>query len=236
MSHPSWIWNRAARLIFIVAGLVGIFSAVTYAGSPPCDFSDEFYRANGINPIFLTNRVNGDGTVSIVDPASCTDPSRNDTRVKETTGGYNDSANLIYYNIFAFMPNDAVFTNDAAGDRARQNANSFRAFIFPLRSGDPLSPAPENRRQDNVFDTRNGYFSNNPLGLWLLAFVSYTDKALKTAEGQKLLKQLAQKNGSDLDGTPILNSASDIDNLAQKGFVQIRSRNLDGGEGFPWVV
>src|SRR5262249_32607856 len=98
-----------------------------------------------------------------------------------------------------------------------------------------LSPAPPNRRQDNVFDTRDGYFSNNPLGLWILAFVVYTDKAF-TPEGRKELDPIAATNGRDLDGTPILKTADQIDNLVAKGFVKILSRPLDGSRGFPWVI
>lgn len=129
-----------------------------------------------------------------------------------------------------------VFTNDAAGQRAMEIANSYRAFIFPTAGGDPLSPMPSNRRQDNMFDTRNGYFTNNPLGLWIMVFVSYTDKAFNTPDGQKTLTALAQKNGLDLDGTPIIKLADDVDKLAKAGLVALRTRKLDGSEGFPWVV
>jgi hypothetical protein len=121
-------------------------------------------------------------------------------------------------------------------------ANRFRAFLFPKTQRDaannPIfvkSPAPPNRRQDNVFDTRNGYFSNNPLGNWILAFVVYTPKAF-TAAGRKELDPIAERNGRDLDGTPILQTASDIDNLVAKGFAKIVNRALDGSEGFPWVI
>lgn len=200
---------------------------------PPFDFSDNFYAQNGINPANLRNRVNGNDGVSM--PDLTTDPSRRNVRVTETTGGFNNSGNLIYYNIFGMVMPDS-FTDDEAGLRARQVANDFRAFIFPKRSGEPLSPAPPNRRQDNVFDTRNGYFSNNPLGLWILVFVSYTDLALNTQEGQTALAELAAKNGLDLDGTPIVKSASDIDGLAAHGLVQLRTRAQDGSQGFPWVV
>jgi hypothetical protein len=138
------------------------------------------------------------------------------------------------------------FERDANGNltpnglRAMNIANSFRAFLFPKTNhaaGGTFvkSPAPPNRRQDNVFDTRNGYFSNNPLGNWILAFVVYTPKAF-TAEGRKRLDPIAATNGRDLDGTPILQTADLIDNLAADGFVKIVNRNLDGSEGFPWVV
>lgn len=220
------VWAVAAIALLLASG-------VSFA-QPPFDFSDGFYRQLGINPDLIQNRVDGTAPASIMDTSN-TDPTRRDIRVRDTTGGFDNSGNIIFYNIFGFV-NPVTFTNDDAGRQAKALANSFRAFIFPKKSGLPLSPAPPNRRQDNVFDTRNGYFSNNPLGLWLLVFVSYTDKALNTADGLKALADLAQKNGNDLDGTPIIKSASDIDNLAANGFVKLISRAADGSQGFPWVI
>jgi hypothetical protein len=216
---------------------------------PPFDFSDAFCLQNGIVAANIGERV---GTAArnplhwTVDNSN-TDPDRRNIRVLETTGGWNASGSLIYYSIMGvLMPNS--FERNASGQltdrgrRAMDIANSFRAFLFPKTSRDAnnnptfvKSPAPPNRRQDNVFDTRNGYFSNNPMGNWILAFVVYTSKAF-TAEGRARLDPIAAVNGRDLDGTPILQKADDIDNLVAEGFVKIFNRNLDGSEGFPWVV
>ncbi|MBI2883363.1 MAG: hypothetical protein HYY11_05600 [Candidatus Methylomirabilis oxyfera] len=216
-------------LVLSQAGMRGLASAE----EPPFDFSDQYYLQNGIDPSKLLGRVNGADGTSAVDITD--DPTRRDVRVTLTTGGFNASGNLIYYSVFGMMMPD-VFTNDAAGQQAMEIANSYRAFIFSKASGDPVSPMPPNRRQDNMFDTRNGYFSVNPLGLWIMTFVSYTDKAFNTPEGQKVLADLAKKNGLDLDGTPIIKTAGDVDSLALQGFVALRTRKLDGSEGFPWVV
>jgi hypothetical protein len=202
-------------------------------GIPPFDFSDDYYQRNGIDPNRILARVDGTAPISV--PDETTDPTRRGIRVLQTTGGFEASGNLLYYNIFGMLKADA-FTNDPAGRRARTLADRYRAFIFPKQSGDPLSPGLPNRRQDNVFDTRNGYFDNNPLGLWRLVFVSYTDKAFNTEQGQAVVASLKTKNGCDLDGTPILKSASDIDNLARQGFVLLRMRASDGSQGFPWVI
>src|SRR5262249_1671622 len=169
------------------------------------------------------------------------DPNRRNIRVLETTGGFNNSGNLIYYSIMGTAFPD-TFDRDAggnltsAGRQAFNNANHFPAFLFPKANGGALlSPPPPNRRQDKLVDPRNRYFSNNPLGLWILAFVVYTPKAF-TDEGRKVLDPIAAVNGRDLDGTPILTSASLIDNLAAQGLVEIRNRRLDGSQGFPWVI
>ena len=210
---------------------------------PPFDFTDQFYRDNGFVPENILMRLGTPGVRDaewIVDNSN-TDPTRRNIRDLETTGGWDASGGLIYYNIFGMaMPN--IFERDASGNltargaRAMEIANNYRAFLFPKSNGgNPiLDPGPPNRRQDNVFDTRNGYFSNNPTGIWILAFVVYTPKAF-TQEGKKILDPIAAVNGRDLDGTPILQSASQIDDLAQKGLVEIRFRAQDGSQGFPWV-
>lgn len=234
MKNLKWFSQyRAWLMVFLLALTMIPVKTFGDGGQPPFDFSDSFYRQNGINPSNILGRVNGTDGSSVVDHT--TDPTRRDIRVFGTTGGFDASGNLLYYNIFGMvMP--STFTSDDAGRRAISIANQFRAFIFPKKSGDPLSPAPSNRRQDNLFDTRDGYFSNNPLGLWVLTFVSYTSKALNTVEGQKQLNDLAAKNGRDLDGTPVIKTASDVDNLAQNGFVLLQTRALSGSQGFPWVI
>ena len=115
------------------------------------------------------------------------------------------------------------FTNDAAGQRAHQIADSYIEYIFPQRTADPLGLA--NARQAVVHANNNGYFSNDPLGLWLHVWVNYTNAAFNTRDGQKALADLAQKNGLALDGTPIIKTTSDISNLVSKGFVTLQTRN-----------
>ncbi len=230
------------RALLLAIGLAASAAiALAQAGSePPFDFSDAHYLANGINPANILNRINGTcpandmPSCSVVDNSN-TDPDRRNIRELSTTGGFNHEGNPLYYSIFGMvMPN--TFTNDAAGQKAMAIANFFSAYIFPKASGNPLSPALSNRRQDNVFDTRNGYFVANPLGLWTAVFVSYTPAAFNTPEGQKTLAALAAKNGTDLDGTPIIKKAIEVDNLEKKGFAEERTRALDGSQGFPWIV
>jgi len=214
--------------------------ADTNANPPPFDFANGFYLQNGINPANILGRVNGTcppndkPACSVVDNTN-TDPNRRNVRVLSTTGGFDHEGNPLYYNIFGMaMPN--TFTNDAAGQNAMATANFFSAYIFPKASGDPLSPDLSNRRQDNVFDTRNGYFVANPLGLWTAVFVSYTSAAFNTEKGQATLAALEAKNGTDLDGTPMIKKAIEVDDLERKGLVETRTRALDGSQGFPWII
>lgn len=78
---------------------------------------------------------------------------------------------------------------------------------------------------------RNGYFSNNPLGLWTHVWVSYTPRAFNTSEGRKTLEDLRKRNGLALDGTPIIKTLSELDELFSKGLAAKRLRNPDGSEG-----
>ena len=234
--------RRALMTIPIV--FIACIGVATISGDvqrqPPFDFSDAHYLANGINPANILARVNGTcpasdmPACSVVDNSN-TDPDRRDIRVLSTTGGFDHEGNPLYYNIYGMvMPN--TFTNDAAGQKAMSIANFFSAYIFPKASGNPLSPALSNRRQDNVFDTRNGYSVANPLGLWTAVFVSYTPAAFNTPKGVSTLAALAAKNGTDLDGTPMIRKAIEVDVLERKGFAETRTRALDGSQGFPWII
>lgn len=208
--------------------------------SPMFDFSDGFYRANGVDPSKVLIRVGTaarDSSAWTIDDSG-EDPTRNDVRILETNGGYDNSGHRVFFTINGVLLPDA-FTADAAGQAARGIADSFRVFIFPRRQADGsfnLTVAPQDRRQDNVFDTRNGYFSNDPLQLWVIEFVMWTDKALNTPEGQARLAQLAAENGVSADGTPIITDASTVDGLVAEGYVDLIERAKDGSEGFPWVV
>ncbi len=237
-----------ALLVIIALALGGVRSSSVRAQSPqvkaapPFDFTDAFYLQNGINPPNIQNRV--DGTCPANDMPSCsvvdnsnTSPNRRDIRVLSTTGGYDHDGNFLYYNIFG-MVNPNTFTSNAAGQQAMKIANFFSAYIFPKASGDPLSPALSNRRQDNVFDTRNGYFQANPLGLWTAVFVSYTTAGLDPSDAvcAQALEDLRAKNGTDLDGTPQIHKAIEVDDLGKKGCAVQTTRNLDGSQGFPWII
>jgi hypothetical protein len=210
-------------------------------GTSPFDFSDATYRAHGIVPENIVLRV---GTAArggdfVIDNSN-TDPNRSNVRTIETTPGTTGSSGLTYANIFGVL-NSASFERNAAGQltsrgaQAFDTAERFRVFIFPKASnGSILDPFLPNKRQDNVFDTRDGYFSNDPLGMWVAVWVVYTPKAF-TAEGRKELDPIAATNGRDLDGTPILTSPSQLDGLASKGLVEFRTRPVDDPV-FRWVI
>ena len=223
--------RKKAQALLIVFFMVSL-PTLTF-GQVPFDFSDNFYRANGINPDKIFERIEDDSFGGVADTAP--DENFSDVRNISITGGFDSGGAPIFYSVFGKVFPD-TYTPDAAGLEAMTIANQFRAFIFPKKDGNPLAPGGPNRRQDNLFDTRNGYFDNDPLGNWRLVFVRYTDAATNTLFGRRELRVIAQRNGRDLDGTPVIKRIIEIDDLAAKGLIQLQMRAPDGSEGFPWVL
>jgi hypothetical protein len=228
--------------------------------APPFDFNDDFYIKNGVVPSKIPVRVGnenggrpefdaaGNHIWTRTSPMPNNDPTRRDVRVLETTGGFDKDGFLIYYSIMGFM-NPATFATDASGNlttegaRAMALAERFRAFIFPKTPRNPdgtpgnviLSPAPSNRRQDNMFETVDTYFCQNLLGLWQLDLVIYTQSAF-TPAGQAVLAPIKARNGTDLDGTPVLKRLEEVTSLQAQGLVELRVNPPTGGQGPRWVI
>lgn len=66
-----------------------------YDKIPAFDFADDFYLANGIDPGSIVDRLVAQDGRSVVD----TSPREDfvDTRIVETTGGFDHKGNLLYY-------------------------------------------------------------------------------------------------------------------------------------------
>lgn len=191
------------------------------------DFTDAYYRQNGVNPALIVGRRNGTDGRSVFDTPFFS--YQRNVRAILTLPAYGQSGNATFWTVMGDLFATS-FTNDAAGQRAKQIADGSILYVFPRRDqADPVTLGAN--RQADIVDLRNGYFSNNPLGLWLHTWVSYTDRAFNTADGRKMLADLTRKNGTALDGTPIIRSISEIDGLVSKGFAAKRLRNPSGSEG-----
>lgn len=184
------------------------------------DFTDAYYQKNGINPAKLAGRKQAPSANAVIDTPFFA--YQRNVRILGYGGAYGASGAVAYFAVFAGFGPDG-FTNDAAGQRAHQIADSYAEYIFPQRTADPLGLA--NARQAALHNNSNGYFSNDPLGLWLHVWVNYSATAFNTREGQKALADLTKKNGLALDGTPIIKTTSDISNLYSKGFITLQTRN-----------
>jgi hypothetical protein len=184
------------------------------------DFTDAYYLQNGINPAAIDGRRQP-GPLAATDRPNF--PFQRNVRALLTLPNYDASGNEFFFTVLGGF-NINVFTANAAGQRARQIAESYVEYVFPRRGTDPLGLGA--LRQSVMLDMRNGYFSNNPLGLWIHVWVSFTSAALNTADGQRTLNDIARQTGRDLDGTPIISNVSDLDNLFRKGYVTKRTRPL----------
>ena len=186
---------------------------------PLFDFTDRFYTRNGVKVEGLVGRRSGTDGLSVVDKSP--DRDHRDVRVTFTLPGYDHSGNTVFFTVMADLAPKA-FTKNKAGREARRIAEEFPVYVFPTNVGDPLGV--NHNRQADMVDLRNGYFSNDPLGLWVHVFVSYTDAAFNTPEGREALDDLADRNGLALDGTPIIASLSELEDLTDDGFVLQQKR------------
>ena len=185
------------------------------------DFTDAYYQQNGINPAAIDGRRQP-GPLAAADTPIFS--FQRPVRALLTLPAYDHSGNNWFFTVLGGLSANG-FTANSAGQRERQIADTSPEYIFPRRGTDPLGLGA--LRQSVMLDMRNGYFSNNKVGIWIHVWVSYTNRALTTAEGQRKLADLAQRNGLDLDGTPIIANASEIDDLFKAGFITKQTRPLN---------
>jgi hypothetical protein len=216
-------------MLFIVAAILSATPILTFAGVQDrlFDFIDPYYYQNGVDAsrIFGRRQVTGNGN-SIFDTPNFW--FQRNVRAQRLNPAYSDSGKPTFWAVMGDLNNES-FTLDGAGANAKVLANRYVLYVFPTRTGNPIGLG--NNRQADIVDLSNGYFSNDPLGLWIHVWVSYTDRAFNTRDGQKALADLQQKNGLALDGTPIIKTKSELENLLSKGFAARRFRNADGSEG-----
>ncbi|MGV3617498.1 MAG: hypothetical protein ACO1SV_19400 [Fimbriimonas sp.] len=211
----------------VIAGLAALATTVLAdAQDRIYDFTDAYYKTNGVDPLKVQGRRQGDGRLGVIDKPFFS--YQRNVRSLLTFSAYKDNGSPAFWTVVGDINVDG-FTKDAAGRKAREIADRSPIYVFPTRTGDPIGLG--NNRQSDVVDMRHGYFSNNPLGLWLHIWISYTDQAFTTKDGKKELESLAKKNGLALDGTPIIKTLSEIEKLVSKGFAKKRYRKWDGSEG-----
>lgn len=218
MGHST---RATLRLAVALAALAAPALAVADVPDRLYDFTDAYYAQNGLDPALIDGRRQ-------VGPLAAEDKPnfayQRPVRALLTLPAYDHSGNSWYFTVLGGA-SDGAFTRNAAGTSARRTADQSPEYIFPRQGTDPLGLGA--LRQSVLLDMRNGYFSNNRLGLWLHTWVAYTPKALATASGKKALADIAKKNGLDLDGTPIIKSVSEIEDLFKKGYVTKTLRPLN---------
>jgi hypothetical protein len=182
------------------------------------DFTDAYYLENGVNPAMISARMEASTGIAVNDTPIFS--FQRNVRALLTLSAYDHSGNINYFTVLGGISVNA-FTANAAGQKARAIADSFTEYLFPQAGTDPIGFT---FRQSSLLDMRNGYFGADPLGIWIHKWVNFTPKALTTRAGKQFLNGLARKNGKSLDGTPIIASTSDIDDLLRKGYITLTTR------------
>jgi hypothetical protein len=145
------------------------FDKDDFTNSPPFDFKDDFYRANGIKVdentlnskaagrfgLFRkTGPPAGPNQVNWVTDNSNTDPNRNNVRILASTGGYKDDTGspTQFISIIAFLTNQTFFNQDnqhggagnARGLPMQDIAGNFEAYVGlkQIGPGNVFLPTP----------------------------------------------------------------------------------------------
>jgi hypothetical protein len=192
----------------------------------PFDFNSRYYYENGIEPGLIVNRRDGNDGLSVLDKTS--DERFRDVRITGVFPAYDRDGGIIYWNLYGELYKHS-FRSGEAGDRALTHAEYYPMFIFP-------SDFVRNKlRQASVIDLKDGYFEKNPLGLSVQVEVRFTSLT-NTDDGQKELSILAERNGLSLDGTPIIKTIEEIQDLTRKGLITQMIKGLNNPSAPSYVV
>jgi hypothetical protein len=228
------VFNLALVSLFVLIGFGSVFSQ-TAAGSSgafaeelrPFDFSDKYYYANGVEPEQIVNRRSGVDGQSVEDTIN--DRRFRNVRILSVYPAYNQDGKILYFNLYGEFFKDG-FSIDAAGERAAELAQLYPLYIFPSIGKDAEF------RQAHLINLRDdGYFEKNYLGLSVQVVVEFTD-LIYTEEGQREMGALADRNGYSGDGTPIIKTALEIEDLTQKNYVTQKIRNLYNLSEPPYAI
>ncbi len=192
----------------------------------PFDFSDEFYKENGVSPTSIINRVNGADKLSVFDFTN--DPRYRNVRIIGTFPAYDRDGNILYWNHYGDLYEDA-FSETPNGTNPLEIANRYPIYVFPSET------VKDSNRQAVIIENDEGYFEKNVLGLGVIVTVEFTDR-IHTKEGQEVAKALAEKNGLSLDGTPIIREVKELNDLTRREFVRQTIRGANNKSHPPFKI
>jgi FtsP/CotA-like multicopper oxidase with cupredoxin domain len=196
------------------------------------DFSDQVYLDQGINPAGIRGRLSEDGGAAVADLSP--EPGRRNVRALEWRAGYDAAGCTVFFHRFGAVGVGA-FTGGALGGQARRVADGYPVFTFPKRQSNVRRLLVQDR-QDPVFDTTPGSLSANPLGLWRVWTVRFTEKVFRSRAGLAVLEEIRKRNETDADGTPILKHVSEIRLLERDGYVAVETPSPEDPAASPWVL
>jgi len=234
----------------------------------PYEVDHDFMEANGVDPTKIlttfggpipddptagnapwTADFEGDG----VTPIPCDDFHTHKRRTRYEGCHFYDGTPC-YFTTNGQMDQDA-FTPDEAGRRAFEIAEhfviyevvqqfeptgmppNFDYFPAPIFT-DPFPGGFAVGTQTKIMNAKGAYFTDNPLGLWRIGFIQFTEKAsacrMNYADEDCLfMHDMVAANGisSQNLGYPLIYTGDDIFGLTERGLVSIRYRL--GADGLP---
>ena len=209
----------------ILTGIVSAFSQKTgLSDAPfavetrPFDFSDKYYYGNGVEPSLIVNRHDGKNGQSVFETID--DARFRNIRILSVYPAYDHDGRMIFWNLYGEVFKNG-FAPGADGDQTRENAHLYPLYIFPSKDYE------YEFRQPHIINLRDdAYYTKNPLGLSAQVVVEYTD-LIYTDEGQKEMAMLIEKNGVSADGTPVIKTALEIEELTQKNYITQKLKGLE---------
>jgi hypothetical protein len=223
--------RRIARKIFVVLAvvLIGFFPALSQKAFKPkqalkeevrvFDFTDGYYSSHGVLPDQIWNRHIGKWPSSVFDYSW--DPRHSNVRILETFPAYDQHGRMIFWNLYGELYLTS-FTLDKTGEIALGTANRYPIYIFPSQTSEFAY------RQAHLINLRRTYFDDNDIGLGVQVIVEYTDQ-VNTEKGKLELAALGEKNGYSFDGTPIIKTELEIEDLSLKELVKLRIKGYEWG-------
>jgi hypothetical protein len=192
----------------------------------PFDFSDKYYETHGVIAGMLAKRHNGKNGLSVFDVTS--DQDHNGVRILATRPAYGHAGETLYWNFYGEISNDG-FADSTEGKAAVELALNFPIYVFPggSRSGGAERQAP-------IIDLTDGYYEKNALGLGVVMTVRYNFAAVQTKMDAAYLQELANTNGLAADGTPVIRTVRQLDQLSRRNLISITQAGA--GMEAPFIV
>jgi hypothetical protein len=157
------------------------------------------------------------------------DPRHSNVRVLATLPAYGANGEILFWTPLGEL-RDEGFTGDQTGVETRQIAENYPVFVFP-KTTDPSLFTFTNVRQAALIDETQSTLAptpieGNPLGVRMIIFVNYSEKAFTTKEGILMMEYMTKKNGLAADGTPLIKYKSDIEELADHECITMQKRSF----------
>ena len=210
-----------------LAAALSLFTILLFGAAPihaqfaaelrPFDFTDKTYEENGIFGPTLVDRKNGADNESVIDQGA--DSRFRNVRITATLPAYTGEGEPVFWNYYGGATKES-FTPTIDGSIAADIAYHFPMYVFPstsVRKGD---------RQAAMIRIGPSYYEKNFLGIAAVFIVEYAP-VISTKMDQFYLQQLAKRNGVSVDGTPIIRTARELEDLLSRGLITIRAGGSD---------